>query len=119
MARAGKHFFKADAGAAKFAVSTVPADVYLIEVSNVNVDHVYLQLFDAASADVTVGTTPPTLSLFVPPGVGATDGAAADKVFTVPIHFSTAITAAVTTQSNNNGAPASSSIVNVSMQPLA
>lgn len=86
--------------------------IYAIEVSNPNAADAYLQLFNLASGNVTVGTTAPTLSFFVPAGDGVNDGAM-DKIFSVPIKFGTAINYACTTTATGNGDPTTGLIVNI------
>ena len=86
--------------------------LYGIEVSNPNSADAYLQLFDVANGSITVGTTTPKLSLFVPAGDGTKDGAM-DKVFDPPITFGTAINYACTTTATGSGDPTTGLIVNV------
>jgi hypothetical protein len=64
----------------------------------------YIQFFDAARADVTVGTTAPYFVIPLPAG-GGIDGPCG------PRQFSTAITYAVTATATGSGAPASDCIV--------
>ena len=86
--------------------------LYFLEVSNPNATDAYIQLFDIATGGVTVGTTPPKLSLLVPAGDGTKDGAM-DKVFNIPIHFGTAITYACTTGVTDATDPTIGLIVNL------
>ena len=55
-------------------------------VYNPNTADAFLQFYDLAQGSVTVGTTTPKLSLWVP------GGGALDAPFTVPVSFLTAIT---------------------------
>lgn len=64
----------------------------------------YIQFFDLASGDVTVGTTAPYFVIPLPAG-GGIDGPCG------PRQFSTAITFAVTATATGSGAPASDCIV--------
>ena len=82
-----------------------------LEVSNPNAADAYLQLFDLAAGDVTVGSTTPKLSFLVPAGDGTKDGAM-DKVFVGGIDFSTAITYACTVEVAGNTDPSVGLIVN-------
>ena len=82
----------------------VTAVLYYLEVQNPNAVDAWLQLFDAASP--TVGTTTPTLSVFVP-ALGATD-----KFWPGGIRFRVAIRYAATTTSTGNTAPSSNLVVN-------
>ena len=104
--------FDADGDNTAQAVSTTSSVLYGIEVSNPNSADAYLQLFDVATGDVTVGTTTPNLSLFVPAGDGTKDGAM-DKDFSEGIKFGTAISYACTTGAANAGDPSTGLIVNM------
>lgn len=88
------------------ALKTSSGHIYSLEVSNSNVADAFIQFFNAAAADVTVGTTTPDLTFFVP-GSGAMD-----KQFTIPIWFGTAITYACTTTATGNGDPTTGLVVN-------
>lgn len=97
-------------GSIKTASTTVKASagqVYGWYVYNGNAATSYLQFFNAASANVTAGTTVPFMSI----GLGAS---AAANVFTEQgIAFSTAITIAATTGVSTSGAPANNVDYNV------
>src|SRR3990167_8115950 len=94
-------YFDADGDNTAQAVKTAGGNVYAVEISNINTTDAFLQLFDLATGNVTVGTTTPKLSLFIPAGDGTKRGAS-DKVFDVPISFSVAITYACTTTPTGN-----------------
>ena len=81
------------------------------EVQNPGAAQVFLQLFDALTANVTVGTTAPTLSLVVPAGTGTEDGARSE-LFSHPVHFRTGFIYAVTTTATGNTAPGTACKVN-------
>jgi hypothetical protein len=73
----------------------------------------YLKIYNDTTANVTVGTTTPTLSLPIPT-MGDTNGAG----FTLPIpdcgiQFTTAITIAATTgfADNDTGAPGANEVI--------
>lgn len=83
-----------------------------IHVINSNVADAYLQLFDVASASVTVGTTTPTLSFLVPAGDGV-NAAAFEQHFSTPLRFRTAITYACTTTATGSGDPTTGLTVNI------
>jgi hypothetical protein len=87
-------------------------NLYFIEVSNSNTADAYIQLFDAATGSVTVGTTTPKQTYLVPAASGSNRGAM-DKTFTIPITFSTAITYACTTSATGSGDPSAGLIVNI------
>jgi len=83
-----------------------------MEISNPNSVDAYLQLFDAASADITVGTTTPKQSYLIPAGDGTLDGAF-DITFTPDwMHFHTAIFYACTTTATGNGDPSTGLVCN-------
>ena len=79
--------------------------LYYLEVANINNVDVFLQLFNVAAVDVTVGTTAPVQSFIVPAGTG-TVRAIMEKDFSRgPLHFRTAISYAVTTTVGGNTSP--------------
>ncbi len=82
--------------------------VYAIEASNSNTSNAFIQLFDALTANVTVGTTTPKLS-FIVPASGAMDKAFIDK----PLVFNTGIIYACTTTATGNGDPTTGLVVNI------
>ena len=96
------------ASADKTAVKASAGKVYAIQVTNVNAAIRWLQLYDVASASVTVGTTTPLLSFGIP-------GNTAGGGFTLPvpagIGFSTAITLALTTTAGGSTSVTSGEVV--------
>jgi hypothetical protein len=76
------------------------------EVQNPNTVQVFLQLFDALVANVTLGSTAPTMSLLVPPGDGNASGGRAE-IFPTPPHFRTGLVYAVTTTATGSTAATS------------
>jgi hypothetical protein len=97
------------------AVKTTMGKVFYFEVANINAADAFIQFFDAAAADVVVGTTAPKLSFLVAGGdatlygskvVGPCDG----------INFETAITYACTTTATGNGDPTVGLNVNILYQ---
>lgn len=81
------------------------------EVQNPNTAQVFLQLFDALVASVSLGTTTPTLSLAVPAGTGVDDGMRSE-IFPNPPNFRTGIVYAVTTTATGSTAPTTACKVN-------
>ena len=79
------------------AVKTTGGKLYGIEASNSNTVTEWIQIFDLASADITLGTTTPKLSFLVPKGASATDQGGMDKIWPDGIDFSLAIRVAATT----------------------
>lgn len=103
--------FDADGDNTAQAIKTGAGRLYLLEVQNPTDADAYIQLFDAATGSVTVGSTTPKASFLVPAGDGTLDGAFG---FSLPIgmHFGTAITYACTTTATGSGDPATGLIVN-------
>ena len=111
--KAVSYYFNNALLATATAVAAREGTIYFIEVSNPTTDDVYLQLFDVAAADVTLGTTTPTLALLVPAGTSTTDRGAMDKMFPEGLYFGTSITAAITTTATGNTAPGTGATVNI------
>jgi hypothetical protein len=86
-------------GATKTAIKASAGQIYGYHIGNSNTSAIYVQIFNVASGGITLGTTAPDMSLFVPASGGA--------VFStdVGIAFSTAITIAVTTTRAGSTAP--------------
>lgn len=82
------------------------------EVQNPNTSQVFLQLFDAALASVTLGTTAPTLSLLIPAGNAGEYGARSEVMYRPP-NFRTALTYAITTTATGSTAPTSACQLNL------
>jgi len=100
--------FNAEATATVISVTSNPAQLYHLEISNSdNSTFAFIQIFDLATGSVTLGTTTPKLS-FVLPGNGG-----ADKFFNVPINFDTAISYAVTTTKDGLTAPTNNLVANI------
>lgn len=88
-------------------VKATAGTVYGWYLYNNNAATLYMKLYNATIANVTVGTTTPVMTIPVP------SGSAANVEFTNGIAFATAISAAVTTgvADNNTGAPAANDFV--------
>lgn len=104
------HSYNASVNATKVEISAVPSNCYGFLVENNDESNaVYLQVFDKAAADVTVGTTVPDYTMKIP--AGAVFGRDSQDI---PFHFhSRGITIAVTTTRTNAVNPASSATVHV------
>lgn len=93
-------------------VKGTAGQIFWIHAVNLSAAKLYLKIYNAAAADVTVGTTVPTLTLPVPT-LATTNGNG--FVFCVPngIAFSTAITIAATTgfADNDAGAPGANELI--------
>ena len=95
------------------AVKTTGGHLYGIEVSNPNVVSEWIQIFDALTANITLGTTTPKLSLAVPKGASATDVGIMDKLWEDGIDFSIGITVYATSAPTTNGAPSTGLTANI------
>ena len=81
--------------------------VYGYNISNRSAAAKYLKFYNAAAADVTVGTTVPVMTIYLRPAI--------TYFFSIPqgIEFDTGITVAATTgiADNDTGAPAANDVV--------
>lgn len=91
----------------KAAVNASAGNLYGYHIYNPNAVVIYVQLFNVASASVTVGTTPPTAVLAIPAAGWA------DATPSVPITFGTALTIAATTTSTGSGTPTTALLCNI------
>lgn len=98
-------YFNASVTATKVAVIARPCRLFFIEIIGNDTTDVFLQLFDATSANVTVGTTTPTMVLVIPGGSGASNRGAFEETFVFPIQFYNALTIAATTTATGSSAP--------------
>jgi len=103
--------FDGDADNSAQAGNVNPIRLYGLEVSNPNSADAYLQLFDLATGDVTVGTTTPKQSYLVPAGDGTLDGGI-DMFFTDGMQFEVALTYACTTTATGNTDPTTGLVLN-------
>lgn len=92
-------YFDADGDNTAQALKGSAGKLYKLHVYNSNSTVAFVQIFDAAVGDVTVGTTTPVYVLFVPPEAGTLED------FTFGLTFSTAITYACTTTATGGGDP--------------
>lgn len=107
-------YFDADADNTATAVKTVAGRVRGIEASNPNTIDAYVQFFDLATGDVTVGTTTPEQSFLVPGGASSTLVGAMDKNFGEDgVDFQTAITVACTTTATGSTDPTTGLVLNI------
>ncbi len=97
------------------ALKTADGRILYLHVINPNATDAFLQLFDAATGDVTVGTTTPALTFLIPAGNGVTRGAW-ELPPGVAILFKVAITYACTTTATCNGDPTTGLIINALRQ---
>lgn len=100
-------YFNSALLATKVAVKATSGDLYGYHIQNPNTSDAWVQFFDLASGSVTVGSTTPTLSLWVPAG------GALDAVFAKPVNFATAVVVASTTTATGSTAPSTGLVVNL------
>jgi hypothetical protein len=88
-------------------IKATPGQLYGYYFANTNASARYLKFYNATAANVTVGTTTPVLTLYLPPTT------AGHVEFSHGIAFSTAITAAATTgvADNDTGAPGANEVI--------
>lgn len=97
-------YFDSDGDNTSQALKTSVGVLRKLHVINPNSSNCYVQLFDAATGDVTVGTTEPDYVVFVP-----AEGATIDDYKN--FKFSTAITYACTTTATGSGDPTTGLVV--------
>jgi hypothetical protein len=91
------------------AVKASAGNVYGLDFVNPGSSAAYVQIFDVAAASVTLGTTVPKLSKWIPAFGGWEEKFAGET----KISFGTAITVAATTTPTGNTAPATGIIANI------
>lgn len=89
------------------AVKASSGRVYGYHIYNPNTSDSYVQLYDVAQGGVSVGTTTPTRTLWIP------SGGAIDSQFAIPLSYGTAITIAATTTITGGSAPSSGLLVEI------
>lgn len=87
------------------AISAVAGEITGWYIYNNAASTRYIKLYDVAQGSITVGTTPPAMTIPLPAG------AASSIEWKRPIPFKTAISAAATTDVDGNGAPANNDVV--------
>lgn len=101
-------YFNSALTATAVAVKTTAGNIYWYEFINTGASAAFVQVFNLAVASVTLGTTTPTHSFYVP-AAGAND-----KVSTmVLIAGTTALTIAATTTATGSSAPATALVANI------
>jgi len=99
--------FDADGDNTAQAAKANPGVLYGLNVYNSNTADAFIQLFDLAIGSITVGTTVPKQSFFVPAA------GSYDIRFDVPMAFGTEINYACTTTATGNGDPIVGLAVNI------
>lgn len=84
--------------------------IYWIHAINLSAATLYLQVYNKASASVTVGTTTPDFT-FPVPTQGDTNGAGFNLSFPNGVYLDTALTIAGTTGISDNGAPGTNELI--------
>jgi len=114
MGRTGyRTYFDGDADNTAKAVKTSAGRIHMIEVSQINNTDSFLQIFDLAAADVTVGTTTPEQSYAIPLGDGTNIGGFDMNFGEAGMDFQAAITVAVTTTATGSGDPTTGAVLNI------
>lgn len=104
--------FNASGTSTKSVVKAAEGHLYDLEVSNPTNADAFIQIFDALTGAVTVGTTTPTLSLLVPAGNGTIRGAMDKHFGEEGLVFTSGIVYACTTTPTGSTAPSSALNVN-------
>lgn len=88
------------------AVKASAGNLYSVHIENSNSSKAYVQFYDLASGSVTVGTSTPKKTLFIPPN------GAYDFDWAIPVAFATAISIAATTTATGSTAPTNNLLIN-------
>jgi hypothetical protein len=105
-------YFNSNLLATAVAARTNGAKLVYFEFQNPNNVDCWVQLFDLALANVTVGTTTPKQSFLVPAN-GGNDKVFPDSGF---IDFVNGVSIAATTTATGSGAPSTGLVVNMGMR---
>jgi len=100
-------YFNVNGNSTATSIKATAGNIYAVTASNLNSAIAYIQLFDAISSTITVGTTTPNYVFPLPAGGGY------DAQFIVPMTFSTAISYACTTTPTGAISPTSSLTVSM------
>jgi hypothetical protein len=96
-------------------VATIKASsgrLHWLHASNPNTQTVFLQIFDALSGSITVGTTTPKWSIAIPPGDGSSIYGQVEFNAPLPAEFATGIAIACTTTPTGSTTPTTGANVN-------
>jgi hypothetical protein len=110
----GHSFYKSiDLDESEEEVKATAGTVYSIACFNLSTAVIYLKLYNATAANVTVGTTVPVITLPIPTQSATANGAGFIWDIVGGLAFGTAITIAATTgiADNNAGAPGANEVV--------
>lgn len=103
-----KPYFNGALLATKQSVKTSSGRLYGWHIQNPNAADAWVQFYDLASAIVTVGTTAPSWSLWVPALAGLDDPS-----LSYPVEFSTALVIAATTTSAGATPPGTGLVIDL------
>jgi hypothetical protein len=106
-------FFNGALVATVVNVKTAPGGLYGFAIGNTAVTVCFLQIFNATAANVTLGTTVPTLSIPVSLSSATVSGGISLSFSNSPVAFNTAMSIAGTTQANNSTPCATGLVVNI------
>jgi hypothetical protein len=112
--RGSQPYFNSSVSSTATAVAVYPVRLFYVHAINADITDVFLQLFDASVANVTVGTTTPIQSWLIPGGIGGSNRGAFEESFSFPIQTNAALTIAVTTTATGSSPPSIPLIVNLS-----
>ena len=110
---AGTPYYNSALTATKAVVKASPGRILGCHISNVNANAMYVQMFDALTAGVTVGVTTPTNVLMVPGGSAAAPGGVDTAFGTDGLRYTTGIVIAATTTIGGAVAPGTGLTVNL------
>lgn len=100
-------YYKADLAATVSAIKAGLGYVFGFSIYNPNTSAIYVQVFDALSADVTLGTTAAKCVIGIPASSGVS------MSLTKPLEMAKGISAAATTTPGGATGPTSGVVVNV------
>lgn len=104
-----EHYYNASQAQTKSTVVAHKANCYGFEVENNGAADVFLQVFDALAADVTVGTTVPNYTFRIP----ASSNFGKDSQDLALHYHGIGIVIAVTSTRTGSSAPAAAATVNI------
>ena len=105
MAAPSNIYYNASVNATKAVVKASGTKVATINIDNIASNAItYLQLFDAVTANVTVGTTTPT-AVFAVNTAAASNAVVSHLTFNPPLYFKTGLVIAATTTATGSSNP--------------
>jgi hypothetical protein len=105
-------FYNLDVDETEDAIKASAGQLYELYLLNLTNALLYVKLYNATVANVTVGSTTPVMTIPVP-GNNDTDGAGVVRKWAQGLQFDTAMTIAATTgfADNDSGAPAANAVI--------